>query len=236
MDESKIDTSPTRPTFARLITRLAGLLAALAALLFIPAGRLDWWEAWRFLLVYATFLIIYLVWGLRNDPEQLAERSRTARNVKAWDKVILSAYTVLLMALLVLASLDAGRYRWAPASPSLQLIGWVGETLAGALIGWVFTVNTYLSRQMRIQDDRGQVTVTRGPYRVVRHPMYLGMIILLMSVPLVLGSRWALAPGALIGALFVLRTALEDRTLQAELPGYKEYAGRVRYRLLPGIW
>jgi protein-S-isoprenylcysteine O-methyltransferase Ste14 len=219
-----------------LITRLVGLLIALAALLFIPAGRLDWWEAWRFFLAYAVFLIIYLVWGLRNDPEQLAERSRTAKNVKAWDKVILSVYSVLLLALLVVAGLDAGRFRWAPASPTLQLIGWIGTALGGALIGWVITVNTFLSRQVRIQDDRGQVAVTRGPYRVVRHPMYAGIIILFMSVPLVLGSRWALAPGALICALFVLRTALEDRTLRAELPGYNEYAGRVRYRLLPGIW
>jgi protein-S-isoprenylcysteine O-methyltransferase Ste14 len=150
--------------------------------------------------------------------------------------VILSIYTVLLLTLLVVAGLDAGRFRWAPASPTLQWIGWAGTILAGTLIGWVTTVNTYLSRQVRIQDDRGQVTVTRGPYRVVRHPMYLGIIALLLCVPLVLGSLWALVPGALIGALFVLRTALEDQTLQSELPGYIEYVRRVRYRLLPGIW
>ena len=97
-------------------------------------------------------------------------------------------------------------------------------------------VNTFLSRTVRIQDDRGQRVVDNGPYAWVRHPMYLGIIVLMISIPALLGSLWALIPGSLIGALFILRTALEDRTLFRELPGYPEYAGRVRYRLFPGIW
>ena len=88
----------------------------------------------------------------------------------------------------------------------------------------------------RIQDDRGQVVVTAGPYRFVRHPMYLGVIVLFLGMPVALGSWWALLPGAAIGLLFVLRTAQEDRVLRDELPGYAEYTGRVRYRLVPGVW
>ena len=97
-------------------------------------------------------------------------------------------------------------------------------------------MNTFLARYVRIQDDRGQQAVTRGPYRFVRHPMYAGVIVFMLSTALVLGSLWALLPAALICVTFILRTALEDRTLQAELPGYAEYAQRTRYRLLPKIW
>jgi protein-S-isoprenylcysteine O-methyltransferase Ste14 len=87
-----------------------------------------------------------------------------------------------------------------------------------------------------LQDERRQQTVTRGPYRWIRHPMYLGVIVLMLGIPLVLGSYWALVPGGLIDILFVIRTALEDKFLQADLPGYKDYSKRVRYYLIPGIW
>ncbi len=118
----------------------------------------------------------------------------------------------------------------------MQGLGWVADLLSGGLIFWVTTVNTYLSRYARLQDERGQQTITHGPYRLIRHPMYLGVIVFMLGLPLVLGSYWALVPGGLIGVLFVLRTALEDKFLQAELPGYKAYARQVRYRLIPGIW
>ena len=117
-----------------------------------------------------------------------------------------------------------------------KLLAWLGLALAGALIFWALATNTYLSRMAHIQDDRGQVVVTAGPYRFVRHPMYLGVILLFLSMPVALGSWWALLLGAVIGLIFLLRTAKEDRMLRDELPGYPEYAGRVRYRLVPGIW
>lgn len=138
--------------------------------------------------------------------------------------------------MLVVASLDAGRFKWSPAPVALQIVGWLGLILAGRLILWVTSTNTFLSRTVRIQEERGQRVITTGPYRWVRHPMYSGVIVIMVCVPLVLGSSWALVPGVLIGILFVIRTALEDRTLQMELPGYDEYAKRIRYRLLPGVW
>jgi protein-S-isoprenylcysteine O-methyltransferase Ste14 len=115
-------------------------------------------------------------------------------------------------------------------------LAWLGLALAGALIFWTLAANTYLSRMARIQEDRGQVVVTAGPYRFVRHPMYSGIILLFIGMPIALGSLWALLPGAVIGALFVLRTAKEDRMLRDELSGYAEYAQRVRYRLVPRVW
>jgi protein-S-isoprenylcysteine O-methyltransferase Ste14 len=219
-----------------LLPNLLAVILVLAFLLFVPAGRLDWLQAWAFVLAFGGFLTFYGLWGVHNDQGQLNERSQTGKNTKSWDKVILASYTVLLIGMLILAGLDAGRFRWAPAPPVLQGLGWLGVAFAGFMIWWTVSVNTFLSRTVRIQDDRGQRVIDTGPYSWVRHPMYLGIIILMVSIPLLLGSLWALIPGAMIGILFIVRTALEDRTLQQELPGYPEYARRVRYRLFPWIW
>jgi protein-S-isoprenylcysteine O-methyltransferase Ste14 len=222
-----------------LISFLPNFLAvilALGAVLFISAGRLGWLQAWLFLLAFGGFLIFYGLWALRNDPGQLNERSQVGQNTKGWDKVILTVYTLLLIGMLVLAGLDAGRFRWTEVPLVLQGLGWFGAACAGFLVWWTASVNTFLSRNVRIQTDRGQQVIDTGPYSRVRHPMYLGVMVFMLSIPLLLGSLWALVPGALIGVLFTLRTTLEDRTLQSELPGYSEYAQHVRYRLLPWVW
>ncbi len=221
---------------ARIVRSLVVVLGGLALLLFVPAGRLDWFEAWALIAAYGAFLTLYALWGLMKDPEQLQERGRTAQNVKPWDKVIMAAYTVFLLLTPIVAGLDAGRFRWSAVPPLAKALAWLGLILAGALIFWALTTNTYLSRMARIQDDRGQVVVTAGPYRFVRHPMYVGIILLFVCMPVMLGSWWALLPGAVIGLLFVMRTAKEDRMLRDELPGYVEYAQRVRYRLVPRVW
>ena len=230
-------TNPrTKTSPGALLLRLFALVAFLLGLLLLTSGRLAWLQAWLFSLAFGAFLAFYGMWALRNDPDQLAERSHRKENVKNWDRIILSVYTLLLLVMLTLAGLDGGRFHWAPLAPVLQAGGWIVLALAGSWIWWTTAVNTFLSRWVRIQGERGQEPVSRGPYARVRHPMYLGVIVFMLCIPLVLGSGWALAPASLIGALFVLRTALEDKTLQAELPGYKEYAARVRYRLLPGVW
>lgn len=218
------------------VLRLLAMLAVLAGILLLAAGRLDWGAAWRFVLAYGAFLLFYGLWGMRHDPGQMQERCQGGRNIKAWDKAILTVYTALLLVMLILAGLDAGRFRWSPTPAWAQAVGWLVLPLAGGLIWWASSVNTYLSRWVRIQDDRGQQAVSAGPYRWVRHPMYVGVILFVLSIPLLLGSNWALVPAGLIVMVFVLRTALEDRTLQEELPGYREYAHSVRYRLLPGVW
>ena len=219
-----------------LLPNLLAVILGLAAILFISAGRLDWIQDWAFVIAFGGFLIFYGLWVLHNDPGQVNERSRVGQNTKSWDKVIIAAYTIFLVGMLVLAGLDAGRFRWAPAPLTFQILGWLGAAFAGFLVFWTVSVNTFLSRTVRIQYDRGQRVIDSGPYRRVPHPMYLGVIVLMVSIPLLLGSLWALIPGTLIGILFTIRTALEDRTLVQELPGYSEYTNRVRYRLIPGIW
>ena len=139
-------------------------------------------------------------------------------------------------ALLIVASLDSGRFGWSNVPLSVHIAGWAGLAVAFLFASWAMLSNTYASRTVRIQSDRGHQVVTTGPYRYVRHPMYVGTIFFGVCTPLFLGSWWALVPGGLLAGLFVVRTALEDRTLREELPGYAEYAERVRYRLLPGVW
>lgn len=227
---------PTPALVASVVLRLVILLGGLAAVLFGSAGRLDWTAAWRFITGYGIFLVIYAVWGLYRDPEQFRERGREGPNVKGWDRVIVRIYGVLFVVLFVVVGLDAGRFGWSEVPPAVRVVAWGALVASSAWAFWVVVTNTYLSRLVRIQDDRGHRVVTTGPYRFVRHPMYAGLLVLFICVPLALGSWWGLVVSALNVALFVLRTALEDRTLRQELDGYAEYAERVRYRLIPGVW
>ena len=213
-------------------------LCVFIAILFIPAGRLDWLSGWAFLGLFMLAVGIIALWARRHDPELMEERQTASRaeNVKRWDRVIMAIYSVLLLLMLGLAGVDAGRLGWSDIPLWLRILGWLGLGVAFGIVWWVMAENTYLSEMVRIQEERGHQVVTSGPYQYVRHPMYVGVIIAILSVPLALGSWWALVPGVLIVFLFILRTALEDRTLMEELPGYKQYAEQVRYRLAPGIW
>jgi len=137
---------------------------------------------------------------------------------------------------LLIAGLDT-RFGWTGrVALALQIVAIAIFMLGGALFSWAMVSNAYFSTVVRIQEDRGHTVCTTGPYRFVRHPGYVGAILQSLAVPLMLGSLWALVPGGLAALLIVARTALEDRTLWEELDGYKEYARRVRYRLLPGVW
>ncbi len=226
--------SPIR--WSRLFAQVLALVFIMDGTLFLLAGRWDWLGAWLLTILYLVFLVVMLFWAARAAPELLQERGRMASNVKGWDKLLLTLYVTALIALLVVAALDAGRFRWTEMPIVVQALGVIGIIPCCIWLLWVARTNAFLSRFARIQDDRGQQVVTTGPYRFVRHPMYAAVIPFILCIALILGSRWALVPGAIIAVLFVIRTALEDRMLQAELTGYKEYAQRVRYRLLPGIW
>ena len=217
------------------IVQVLGFLVVFGAILFSIAGRLDWWEAWIFLTIYLIGILANGIWTIRHNPEMINERGRMGKNAKSWDKVIGVFYTIFLVGIIVVAGLDA-RFAWSSAPLWVKILGGIGFSLSLALTFWVMTANTFLSTFVRIQDDRGHYTVTRGPYRFVRHPMYVGILFMSWGIPLLLGSWWAVIPGALIMVLFVIRTALEDRTLQAELPGYQDYVQKVRYRLIPGVW
>jgi protein-S-isoprenylcysteine O-methyltransferase Ste14 len=158
------------------------------------------------------------------------------KDAKTWDKIILVVYSILTMIMLAVAGLDAVRYQWTHVPLMVKALGFLGFIPAYMLVFWTMMENRYLSEIVRIQEERGHEVCTTGPYRYVRHPMYVGVIIFVLCLPLALGSFYALFLGVLIILVFLIRTSLEDKTLQNELPGYKEYAEQVRYRLVPGIW
>jgi protein-S-isoprenylcysteine O-methyltransferase Ste14 len=193
---------------------------------------------WVLLAFYVLTTGGWVLWLRRRDPALLKERMTggTRPDVKAWDRAIIRAYTALLTIMLLVAPLDAVRFRWSHVSWIVRGLALFGMFAAWGLVIWAFRVNAFLAEMVRIQNERGHTVCTTGPYRIVRHPMYVSVILTILCVPVLLGSLYALIPAGLIVALFVLRTALEDRTLQAELPGYADYARTVRWKLVPGIW
>jgi protein-S-isoprenylcysteine O-methyltransferase Ste14 len=205
----------------------------LAAILFISSGRLNWIWAWAYLGVGLVLLVIN---ALILPPELIAERGQPGDNVKRWDRVLASLGSLATLGVPIVTGLDE-RLGWSPQLVSaIHLVGLTVFALGQGLFSWAMASNKYFSTAVRIQMDRGQTVATAGPYRYVRHPGYVGYIVSFLGMSLALGSLWAVIPAGLIACLLVVRTALEDRTLRDELPGYTDYAQRVRYRLLPGIW
>ena len=238
-DTISAQSSDAKPSLERSgIRRIVQVLVSvllIGVLLFLSAGSLDWLWGWLFLAGWLTLLLLS-AFVMRKSPGLINERGRRAENIKGWDKVLMGIYSLVLFTVPVVAGLDAVRFEWSAMPLALHVIG--GVLLIPAMIMplWAMSANAYLSTMVRIQDDRGHQVVTTGPYRYVRHPMYVGTIFFGLSIPLFLGSWWTFVPCGLIVVLFTIRTALEDKTLREELPGYAEYAQRVRYRLLPGIW
>jgi len=220
----------------RIGLRVTVGVGLLLAVLFGPAGTLRWPQAWVFLAFYVSGVAWFYIWTKRRDPGLLKERMSPQKNVKAWDKKILRIYTLFLAALLIVAGLDAVRLRWSHLSLGLNVLGFAGLVLTMLVAFWATKANTFASGVVRIQTDRGHRVCSTGPYAHVRHPMYIAVILMAASLPLALGSLYSLIPAAVIAGLFILRTILEDKTLKEELPGYREYTQKVRFRLIPGLW
>jgi protein-S-isoprenylcysteine O-methyltransferase Ste14 len=205
--------------------------------LFWSAGRIDWWAAWAAIAVMAVWVIATAIIVLRNNPSLLAERLGPRKGAKPWDLAIVSILGLTQLARYILAGLDQ-RYGWTGGFPlAVQIAGLVVCVLSyDVLFVWATACNAFFSQVVRIQSERGHTVVTDGPYQYVRHPAYLGAILFELAVPFLLASWAALLFSVVNAVLLILRTALEDHTLKAELAGYADYANRVRYRLLPGVW
>lgn len=233
---------PLAPIQIRCLLKRLGqvfvAVAALAAMLFLSSGRLDWTMAWVYVGAFAavlTALTVYQEWA---NPELVEERSefKPREGVQTWDVILSAVARVSLLASYVIAGLDV-RFGWKPEiPPALQYAAFALALLGADLIVWAMAANRYAAVYARVQQERGHTVATTGPYCFVRHPFYVGVIAFALLIPLALGSLWALTSGGLAVLLFIVKAAAEDRLLQAELPGYAEYAQRVRYRLLPGVW
>ena len=211
-------------------------IAAMGVALFGSAGRIDWWPGWAVIGVWLVWFTTTDLFILRRNPALLAERLAPPKGAKAWDRAILSTLRLTELARYILAGLDQ-RYGWTGDFPlAAQIAAVLACALSYALFSWAMASNAFFSQVVRIQSERGQTVATGGPYRYVRHPSYAAMILFELALSTLLASWWALLAGGVCAALIILRTALEDRTLQAELSGYAEYAQRVRYRLIPGLW
>ena len=237
MKASSLEDPEVRSGAIRWMIRETAGNLILIALLFGIVGRWDWWAGWALSGIYIVWSVATAVLILPVNPDMLAERARPRPGTKRWDKILLVALGVAMLAEYVLASLDA-RWGWTPLMPlAVRIAGLMAAALGYDVMKVCAMVsNVYFIAPVRIQSDRGQAVASGGPYRFVRHPGYLGTILLHLGVPFLLNSLWALMPGVLGVLVLVVRTALEDRTLHAELPGYEEYAQRVRYRLLPRVW
>lgn len=236
MEKKGTDSNPGQVALRWVFRETLGNLI-LILILFGILGRWDWWNGWALSAVYLLWSLETVIFILPVNPEMLAERARPRPGFKKWDFVLVSLMGLCVLASYLVACLDL-RFGWAtPFSLSVQIAGLVAAICGYDLIlPWAMVSNAYFTAILRLQTDRQQTVASGGPYRFVRHPGYVAAILCYVATPFLLGSPWALIPAGLAGVILVVRTALEDQTLQKELPGYLEYTRQTRYRLLPGIW
>lgn len=232
----------TLPVDPKPMSRTKAILSAIGsplilfALVFLPAGRIDWVPGWIFIAVVVAALGLSALLLARVNPMIYRARSGIQPGTKKWDLALLAVIFPALIAEVPLATLDAGRMRWSDVPLSVVLVGYVVLIGGLAVTTWAQAVNPFFEPGVRIQKERAQHVVTSGPYRFVRHPGYSAAIAMFIAIPLALASWWALLPAALAIALLVVRTSLEDGLLRTELSGYADYARRTRYKLVPGVW
>jgi protein-S-isoprenylcysteine O-methyltransferase Ste14 len=219
----------------RVVFIQVATLLLFGLLMFLPAGSLTWEKGWLFLLVFVTVSIVIAPYIWRVNPELLVARSRV-RWAKGWDMIVSSITIAALLAIFPVAALDDGRFHWCPIPWWVCCLGYFLFLVGIGVLTWVGVVNKFAEPGVRIQVERGHRVIDTGPYAIVRHPSYAVAVPFFAGIALCLGSLWALIPAGLASAMLVLRTQWEDQTLQAELPGYKEYTERVRYKLIPGVW
>ncbi len=233
-DDPKVEAASPRQWI-----RLVVVYLLIPLVLLVCGGDLGWWQAWCYSLLIVAAGPGGRIWAERRHPGLMAERQNMekARSAKAWDKVLAPLMALSLsFPLVIVAGLDH-RFGWSPLFPlGLIVLGFLLISLGYAFAAWALIENRFFSSVMRIQVDRGHVVCDSGPYRIVRHPGYAGNLLALPGMVLALSSMWTLVPAAVALIITVIRTALEDQALQDELPGYRDYARRVRYRLIPGIY
>lgn len=207
-------------------------------LLFLPAGTLAWPQGWALLILFWGCGMALGVWLRRADPELFAERLKSpmSEGQTNRDRAVMAAILLAMAAWIAFMALDARRFGWSAVPLSAEILGAV--MIVVSFLGWVTVLraNSFATTRVRLQPERGQTVISTGPYGVVRHPMYAYAILLMIGAPLLLGSLWGLLWLGLFLPLLAARLLGEEAILREGLPGYRDYAARVRYRLVPGIW
>lgn len=239
MNTKMVSPSPVQTVARRPWIPVVIIYLFVVAILMICAGDLRWWQGWVFSLLIMGAGTITRAWAERRHPGLMEERigKAYASDVKPWDKALSPLMSVSVsFPLIIVAGLDH-RFGWSPSfSIWLNILGLALIAVGYTFASWAMIENRFFSGMVRIQLDRGHTVCDSGPYRIVRHPGYAGNILALPGIVLALGSLWTIIPAVVAVIIVVIRTALEDRTLQEELPGYLNYARGVHYRLIPGIY
>jgi protein-S-isoprenylcysteine O-methyltransferase Ste14 len=223
---------------AKLIIRFIIWIVALGAIQFAAAGTLRWPAGWALLVLMAGSGLAISVWLLRHDPGLLKERlgSIWQKDQERWDKIVMTIFIVLWLGWYILMAVDAARFHWSQVPVWLQAVGAIGY-LVSMYVSWLtFRENSFAAPVVKIQTARSQHVVSSGPYAYVRHPMYAAAVLSFIATPLLLGSWFGLAFVPLLVIALAVRTVKEEGTLTEKLDGYADYAARVRYRFVPGIW
>jgi protein-S-isoprenylcysteine O-methyltransferase Ste14 len=212
-------------------------IVGFAALLFVPAGTMHWPAAWVFLGFMAASTLGFGGWLTKNNPALLAERMRSPIQAgqPAADKKFLPVFGLVILIWFIAIGLDQ-RFHPSRMPVALQALGLVLLILSSAFIAWVFRENTFAVAVVKVQSERGHRVISSGPYALVRHPMYSAAVLFMVGIALLLGSWWGTAMSPIFAILFGIRTRIEENTLMTGLPDYADYAARVRYRLVPGVW
>lgn len=231
-------TAQTKQMNFKVIVQLLIVLVLVPFMPMIVSGAWVWWQGWAYAILAVLGFIISRVLAVRRNPDILKERrdSFAKEDAKSWDRILAPTVVLGSVVPLFLIGLDK-RFGWTnPFGLYANLIALIVIIIGYAVGSWALIENRFFSGVVRIQTDRDHHVISSGPYRIVRHPGYAASLWTFLATPILLDSLWALLPTLLLIAALILRTSLEDRTLQAELPGYVDYTKKTRYRLLPGIW
>jgi protein-S-isoprenylcysteine O-methyltransferase Ste14 len=234
MNNKKSELTPheLKSLIKKIIKRFSLVPIVLGLLILVPAGTFNFWQVYVYLAVLVIPMIFVLFYFLKNDPLFLERRTRAKEKEKA-QKIIQIVFSVIFISGFVIPGLDK-RFGWSDIPINFVLITDIIILLGYLLIFFVFRQNSYASRVVEV--DKSQKVITTGLYSIVRHPMYLGVLIMYIPTPVALGSYWGLIPMAAIPLAIVFRILNEEKVLSNDLPGYKEYCQKTRYRLIPLIW
>ena len=226
-----------RVNIKQQVVEFVGFFILFALALFLPAGTIRWLSGWVFLLLFFGFYASVTLWLYRHNPGLMQERLHLASSdQQGWDKLLFPLMLIFPFLWLAFISMDAVRFHWSVMPGWLQLVGVIILLSSFYLLFLTFRENSFLSPVVRIQKERGQTVVSTGPYHLVRHPMYMAILIFITGTALLLGSWYGLLLGLIYIVVIARRALLEERTLRDKLPGYAAYMQSVRYRLIPHIW
>lgn len=221
----------------RYIIAMFILLIIQAIILFAYASTIYLPRAWLFLSITFIYYLLSTIILYRVNPELINQRGDIQTDAKLWDQFLMRAHNIMLIFIMpAIIGLDVGRFHWSNLSIYYVIPGFIFYIISTILINWAMIVNPHFEATVRIQKDRDHKVITKGPYSIIRHPGYLSGILWSVAVPLITGSFFGLIPGGIAILLLILRTFLEDKTLQSELTGYSKYVKSVKYRLFPGVW